>query len=123
MDALVKSLTPLFFLFFTKLCYNTDPYWYIINNLNLCIASLLYHYSIEYDISEEYKYIFELYDRFSITYGCTHYILNNNVYYLPIALLIGGISIFIEYTKHIIYILCFVHIISNVNIYCNIILT
>ena len=123
MDTLVKSLTPLFFLFFAKLCSDNVPYWFRINYLNLCIASLLYHYSIEYDIAPEYKHIFEMYDRFVITYWCSHYILNNTLQNLPFALLIGCLSLFIQYVKQISYLLCCINIITNVNIWCNIILS
>ncbi len=116
MDVLIKSLTPLFFLFFEKLCSEKVPYWFKIYYINLCIASLLYHYSIEYNISSEYKYIFEIYDRVSISISCYYRIFKDELY----ALLFGILSIFIEYNKQFSYFIAYIIVIFEMNTIYNI---
>ena len=116
MDALVKSLTPLFFLFCAKLQLETTPYWFKINTINLCISNLLYHYSIEYNLHKSIKNIFYYYDRFSISLVCSYRIFNVQTY----ALLYSLITIISEYNKYISYLLGFITVIPKLSIIQNI---
>lgn len=116
MDALVKSLTPLFFLFSAKLQPETTPYWFRINTINLCISSLLYHYSIENNVPEYLKNIFYYYDRFSISLTCSYRTFDNQTY----GLLYSLITIVSEYNKYLSYILGFITVVPKLSIIKNI---
>ena len=118
MDALVKSLTPLFFLFCAKLQPETTPYWFKINTINVCISSLLYHYSIENNIPEYFKNIFYYYDRFSISCACSYRTFDNQTY----GLLYSLITIISEYNKYISYFLGFITVIPKLSIIQNILI-
>ena len=116
MDALVKSLTPLFFLFSAKLQPSTTPYWFRINTINLCISSLLYHYSIENNVPEYLKNIFYYYDRFSISLTCSYRTFDDQTY----GLLYSLITIISEYNKYISYCLGFITVVQKLSIFKNI---